>query len=424
MEGGRLMARKQTNIRQRGSSWVVSFRLDGGQVWRSFKTKDEAELYLAEVQLQRARGERVAVPSKVRFDDFAKEWLASHPGVDPRTRELYDQRIRDYLNPVLGRLKLAEIDGDDVRRVKERAARLGRSGWTQKGILSLLSGILSYAVDRKQIGHNPVATLSKRDRPKSREGGRGPKRILTSDELRTLLGNAGRFRVLVAVAVYGGLRLSEVLALVWDDVDFEQGAIHVRAQLSVPNKYDTAPPHRVALKSDSDEGCERWVFLADDLVKLLKEHRGDRIVRRDAFVFTTGAGTPFTQRNIGRAFDDMLEAAGFEWMTRCGCGEWEFFGPATAARDAKREHLEKAHAAEDVSRWEWSTEDKPTFHSLRHTFASAIIAGGADQGHLARLLGHTDPAFTYRTYVHEFDKQARQAESKAALGAAFAGVLA
>jgi integrase len=55
--------------------------------------------------------------------------------------------------------------------------------------------------------------------------------------------------------------------------------------------------------------------------------------------------------------------------------------------------------------------------------ASPIIAGGADQGHVARLLGHTDPAFTYRTYIHEFDKVANQEQSKQALGLAYAGLL-
>jgi integrase len=39
------------------------------------------------------------------------------------------------------------------------------------------------------------------------------------------------------------------------------------------------------------------------------------------------------------------------------------------------------------------------------------------------LLGHTDPAFTYKTYVHEFDRQANQEQSKQALGAAYQGVL-
>ena len=64
-------------------------------------------------------------------------------------------------------------------------------------------------------------------------------------------------------------------------------------------------------------------------------------------------------------------------------------------------------------------DGKPTFRSLRHTFASAIIAGGADAGHVARLLGHTDPAFMHKVYVHEFDRARRQAESKAALSPAY-----
>ena len=74
--------------------------------------------------------------------------------------------------------------------------------------------------------------------------------------------------------------------------------------------------------------------------------------------------------------------------------------------------------------------DKPTFHGLRHSFASALIAGdplhgipGANPDHLARMIGHANSAFTARVYGHEFDAQKRQAESKAALAAAYAGVL-
>jgi len=424
------MARKRTNLGRRGSSWIVYFRVDGRQVFKSFadrdyggtpQAKDAAKLYLAQAHAELARGTFRVAPVR-RFDEFAGEWLTTHPSLDPRTRELYAQRIRDYLEPVLGTLKVGEIEPRDVRRVKERAAAAGVSGWTQRGVLNLLSGIMRYALEQEPplIASNPVAALPKRDRPKTREGGRGRKRILTTDELRPVLAKAGRFRTLFAVGAFAGLRLSEVLGLVWDDVDFDAGTIHVRAQLSVPNRFDPTPPHRVDLKSDSDEGCERSVFLADDLARLLREHRGDRIVRRDSFVFTTGAGTPFTQRNTGRAFDDALERAAVEWTTRCPCG-WKVSGPATEARAAKAAHLEAEHDGEDVK---WSTDDKPTFHSLRHAFASAVIAHGADQGHVARLLGHTDPSFTYRVYVHEFDKARRHAESKAALGAAYAGVLA
>jgi integrase len=376
------MARR-TNIRRRGKSWCVVFRASGRQHWRSFKTREEAELFLAQAQADLARGS-FRPPSQRLFEEFAHEWLRTHPSINPRTRELYDQRIREYLIPVLGSLKLAEITSDDVRRVRERASAAGRSGWTQKGILGTLSGILTYAVEQRLIAHNPVSTLPKRDRPRSKEGGRGPKRILTTDELRRLLASAGNYQALFAVAAFAGLRLSEVLALTWEDIDLDRGALHVHKQLSRPNAFDRTPPHRVYLKSDSDEGCERVVFLSDDLARLLRRHRGDRIPRRDEYVFVTSRGTPYIQRNIARFFDVALARAGITWRSK---------------------------------------DDKPTFHSLRHGFASAIIAGGADQGHVARLLGHTDPAFTYRVYVHEFDRARRQAESKAALAAAFAGVV-
>jgi integrase len=226
-----------------------------------------------------------------------------------------------------------------------------------------------------------------------------------------------------AVAAYCGLRLSEVVGLVWGDVVFDAGTIHVQAQLSMPNPYDATSPHRVPLKSDSGEGAERVVFMHDDLAKLLKAHRGDRIVRRDEFVFATGAGTPFGQRNVGRAFDETLAAIQVEWTVRCDACGWQHVGSAAEHRAAKQTHLQKKHPDAKPAGWKWAQEDKPTFHSLRHTFASAIIAGGADHGHVARLLGHTDPAFTYRVYVHEFDAARRQSESKAALTAAYAGVL-
>jgi hypothetical protein len=114
------MARGRSNLRRRGKSWVVYFRANGRQHWRSFADRDHggdskvskeaAELFLAQAQADRVRGQ-YRPPAQTRFADFADEWLRSHPSIDPRTRELYDQRIRDYLNLVLGQLKLSEIEG-------------------------------------------------------------------------------------------------------------------------------------------------------------------------------------------------------------------------------------------------------------------------------------------------------------------------
>jgi integrase len=402
-QGVRIVARKRSNIRTRpdGKAYIAYLRIHGRQVMKSFP-KTEAGLDDAELWLERKRAERRRgglEPRKKRFDDYAAEWLANHPKLRSDTRVLYAQRIRDYLNPSLGDMLLGDITVRHVRHVKDRAAKNGRSGSTQKGVLALLSGILSYAVADEEIPEvtqNPVAFLPARDRPESGEGG---KRILTNTELRKLLLAAGKYRLIFAVGGFTGMRKSEVLGLIWDDIHFDEGYIHVRMQLSKPNVYDTSPPHRVPLKTKGKTTDGRHVVLDDGLAKLLKTHRGDRIPRADEWVFKTRTGTPYNQRNVSRAFDSALEDAGITWR------EWKDENGRTFT-------------------------DKPTFHGLRHSFASALIAGdpehgipGANSDHLARMIGHADSSFTARVYVHQFDAQKRQAESKAALTAAYVGVL-
>lgn len=103
------MARR-TNIRRRGRSWVVYFRVSGRQHWRSFKTREEAELYLANAQVKRARGE-FRIPVKIRFAEFAQEWLETYVRVNVRARtyEGYESSLRVHLVPEFGDLYLTEI---------------------------------------------------------------------------------------------------------------------------------------------------------------------------------------------------------------------------------------------------------------------------------------------------------------------------
>src|SRR5437762_2276038 len=103
------MARK-ANLMQRGKSWVVYYRADGKQIWKSFKTKDEAEVELARVNLKRASGESAAPPAKITFRDFAAKWLQHVEGrVAPKTFEGYEGVLRVHVLPELGGLLLTQI---------------------------------------------------------------------------------------------------------------------------------------------------------------------------------------------------------------------------------------------------------------------------------------------------------------------------
>lgn len=101
---------KRTNIRKRGNRWCVYFRINGRQVWRSFPSYDEAELYLAQSQVKRAQG-TFRRQTKIRFDEFAAEWIRDYArgNVRSRTFETYEGALRNHLVPEFGDLLLTQI---------------------------------------------------------------------------------------------------------------------------------------------------------------------------------------------------------------------------------------------------------------------------------------------------------------------------
>jgi integrase len=179
---------KRTNIRRRGNSWVVVFRANGRQHWRSFKTRDEAELYLAHAQAKKVRGE-FRTPTKITFTAFAAEWLRDYAlgHVGPKTYEGYEGVLRLHLVPEFGDLFLSEITRktidafvadwsaagprfqERVRRAREQEAkaaredrrdprpvRLGSSPKTISNAIVPLREMLGHAVEWEYLAANPA----------------------------------------------------------------------------------------------------------------------------------------------------------------------------------------------------------------------------------------------------------------------------
>lgn len=108
--------------------------------------------------------------------------------------------------------------------------RQGYSGSTIAGALGTLGAILSKAKRRGMIPANIVRELTCDERPKV---GGGEKRVLSEAEIAAVLDAAtDGFRPLIALLIFAGLRLGEALALSWEHVDFDNGFLHVREQLT------------------------------------------------------------------------------------------------------------------------------------------------------------------------------------------------
>lgn len=111
---------------------------------------------------------------------------------------------------------------------------------------------------------------------------------------RLLAACSPRDRLMIATVLYTGLRISEMLGLIWDDVNLGAGVIRVRAQLS--RARGSAPARRVALKTAASI---RDTPLVAQLARLLSAHKqGARFPAGTDWVFATARGTPHGHRNV------------------------------------------------------------------------------------------------------------------------------
>lgn len=187
-------------------------------------------------------GELPASP-RLTFAEVAGRWLAEFEtkvAVGERTLDLYRSQLRRHLLPRLGRRRLVLITPDDIVHVTRDLQAEGLAPWTIKGILGVLSCVFSYAHRRGLIGAHPFERLERDERPHPLAS---EQRVLSESELARLLAACPqRYRPLLATATHTGMRLSELLALSWDDVDFAAGVIHVRHQFARGRRG--IPPHQ------------------------------------------------------------------------------------------------------------------------------------------------------------------------------------
>lgn len=352
----------------------------GKQRWKGpFRTKASARNTHAQEIAKRARGEKVAHDPRLTFAAASDAWLDQRvTGLRPATRSAYDCGLK-HIIPVFGRRRLQDIDAGDIARYISMKEKEGLKAWTIKGHLTVFNGVFHFAARHMGFaGRNPVSLLDRMERPNSDDDEK-PKRILTEDEQRRLIAEVpDKYRLVFLLASRTGLRLGEVLGLTWESVtrgDADQlGALHLTHQLDRDGK-------RAPLKT---KRSRRTLPLDPEVTTMLRAAYNGQAGH--AFVFTTATGTPHDHRNIGGR---VMAGA----VTRAGLGT------------VKAGDLVLVYA--------------PTFHSLRHTFASFLIAEGFDIEEVSRTLGHANPAITQRIYVHLFDQSKKREKMQAFLKARF-----
>ncbi len=250
---------------------------DGARVsLGTFRTKTEAQRALAIATGEQVKGAWVNPQAGRRlFADYAPEWITLRTGLRPRTVELYESQVNNYLVPAFGHLALGEITPAHVRRWYAEMCNRERPGRTTVAkIYRLLRTILGTAVEDELIPKNPCAI-------KGAGAEKSPERpIATMDQVDALARAIDpRYRALVYMATYTTLRFGELFALRRRDIDLERATVTVTEQIGyVKGRIAVGPP-----KSDAGR---RVVSVPTTVLRGIQVHLDTYVAPgAEAFVF-------------------------------------------------------------------------------------------------------------------------------------------
>lgn len=356
----------------RGRRWAARYWDDRGeQKSPKFKTKPAAERHLKAVEGDLARGQYVDPKAgAVTLRDFAADWLAAQT-FEESTRQQMELRFRLHVYPQLGDRRIGQIRPSMLQAwIRGRQEVLADS--TVRTVFEGLSAVFAAAVDDEVIAKNPCRARSvKPPTPERRT-------ILPwSLERVAAVQEAlpSRYGLLVVAGAALGLRQGEAFGLSPDDLDMARQTVRVRRQVKIVNNVLCfAPPkggkeREVPLPATAAlqfaAYLEEWP--AHSVTLPWRHSQGEPVTT--SLVFTSREHKALNKNYINdRIWKPALVAAGVIPKREKG----------------KRFAASRANG----------------FHALRHHYASVALDAGVSIKALAEYLGHADPGFTLRTYVH------------------------
>ena len=301
----------------------------------SIDTKDAARMAEREAILRAIDPAPPAPPKKEvpRFEKFSDEFLTTYAETNNKPSEVASKRtmLALHLVPAFGHLRLDQIDLVAIERYKADKMRAKLSPKSINNHLTVLRRLLVVAREWGHLEHVPAIKWLKAPEPEFD--------FLDFDEADRLAAAADvEWRPMILVGLKAGLRLGELLALRWGDVDLVAGRLVVRRAVSR------------GVMGTPKSGKSREIPLGEDVLRALKAHRH----LRGELVFCNPDGKLFAK----------------------GESKWPLW------RACKRAGLRRIG-----------------WHVLRHTFASHLAMRGAPLKAVQELMGHATIEMTMR-YAH------------------------
>ena len=291
----------------------------------------------------------------MKYKIWFEEWLTHYirPSSKQRTFEQYSRAAQIHILPYLGDIELTDLTPFILQKfitgLTENGNKRTGKGLSPNFVKTILSIVQNSLKTAHLVGYLPEYSANKIKRPKPKEkqvecfSAWEQKKI----EEAALSAKKDKYRGII-LCLYTGLRIGELLALTWNDIDFDKNILSVTKTCHDGSENGK---HVRIIDTPKTENSRRQIPLSKTLVKMLKEMKKKS---KCEFVIADGEKPVFI-RSYQRMFELLLKK------------------------------LKLPHKG---------------FHSLRHTFATRALECGMDVKSLSEILGHKNAMITLNRYAH------------------------
>lgn len=358
------MARHGENIRKRKDGRWEARVICGHQANGRTKYKylygqiyDEVRRRKYEMTARNLLSQTTIDNKKRTMAELLEEWLNTIQNhVKESTMAKYQYYVRKHIIPEMGHILLSDLSSDDIEQFKNQKLTAGRrdkkgglSPKTVTNMLSVLKLALAYGEEKKYLFAGQIKIRNPRQTKPHIN-------ILTVEEQRLLLEHVlyqeEPAYLGIVIALYTGLRIGEVCALRWGDIDLVHDTLHVCRTIMRITNYDSARTEKtkIIIETPKTECSNRLIPIPEFLKKYLSHFQKD-----DSHYVITGKQSFMEPRNYYRKYKRIMKE----------CNLVQF-----------------------------------NFHALRHTFATRCIEKEFDVKSLSEILGHADVSITMQRYAH------------------------
>lgn len=289
------------------------------------------------------------------FEQLFHEWCdnARHR-IKESTYSNYLMKANKHILPYFGETRIDQLKSDDIHNFIQVKLRDGLSSRYITDIVVLMKTIFKYAVQTYQI-HNPMNHVSLPKRKATEIN------ILDPSEQKVLQEYVCSHRnpttLGIALSMSTGIRIGELCALQWEDIDLEKRILTVRKTMQRIQSHEGTSKTKLIITDPKSESSNRKIPIPECMMSFLIHFQENK----KAYVLT-GSTKAIEPRTMQYRFKAIL----------------------------KNVNLPSVH-----------------FHALRHCFATSCISLGFDVKALSELLGHSSVEITLNRYVHSSFEQKR-----------------